>query len=211
MIEKLFKFIKILTLLIIVVLCILGIRAAYMQFDCNIWGLDNRNHIELIKTNNTKTLNNVQNLLLNYFNVMIITKDGSDYHIFLKNPKPCDVNNAIITIAHSNIFDKNIRFSHVTQIEYILKENYTGNLVKRLENLFDSIDGVVHSNVTMTDMQQLIFCEKCKIEVNIKIKVSKSFNHTEELENIIKNILLGLDLDIKEENIKIELIKNNDN
>ena len=193
-------------LFVIVIFSILGMFV-YRALDCNIWGLDNKSHVELIKTNNTKTLNNVQNLLLDYFNMMIITRDGNDYHIYLKNPKPCDVNNAIITIAHSKIFDRNIRFSPVTDIDNVLKANYTENLIKRLENTFESIDGVVHADVVMTDMQQLIFCEKCTIDISVVINAKKDFSHTEELRNMVKNIIFGLDLDIKEENINIEIIK----
>ena len=178
----------------------------FRTLDYNIWGLDNKSHIELIMTKNVKTLNNVQNLLLDYFNMIIITRDGSDYHIYLKNPKPDDVNNAILTVACSKIFDKNIRFSPVVEIGDILKENYTENLTKRLDRLFESIDGVVHSDVVMTNMQDILFCNKCTLEIGVTLTVTKDFSHTEELKNMVKNILFGLDLGIKEENINIEII-----
>ena len=85
--------------------------------------------IVIVSTNNMKSLNNIQNVLLLHFPKLIIENDGKVNYISITNPQKYDVEHAILIIADSKYFDETISFSCINDTKNISSKNY----VKRLK------------------------------------------------------------------------------
>ena len=169
------------------------------------------NYIGIATTDDIKTANKIQNVLLdNYFSTQL-SKDGIKYEIFALC-KENEIDNIMVALSESDAINENVSIELFDKGDFITtnenkKEKLINTINDRLTIIIRKIEGVNNASTSVSIPEQSMFAYNYQpITANIKIETDiVDLNKQRRMEKSVKNLLISTITGLTEENLKINI------